>query len=67
MTKYDYVIILEAGKYKKDYLTDYLQKISEKCEFKRWYFGHYHENRQVNAQFTCLYEGFVPLEFESIF
>ena len=75
--KVDYIIshccptsiqaILGAGKYKKDYLTDYLQKISEKCEFKRWYFGHYHENRQVNAQFTCLYEDIVPLEFKSIF
>ena len=75
--KVDYIIshccptsiqaILGAGKYKKDYLTDYLQKISEKCEFKRWYFGHYHENRQVNSQFTCLYEDIVPLEFKSIF
>ena len=53
--------------YEKDYLTDYLQKISEKLEFKKWYFGHYHEYREVNSQFILLYEDIVPLEFQSIF
>ena len=53
--------------YKKDILTDYLQERSEKCEFKKWYFGHYHEYKQVNTQFTLLYENIVPLEFNSIF
>lgn len=53
--------------YKRDILTDYLQQISEKCTFKRWYFGHYHDYKQVNSQFTLLYENIVPLEFNSIF
>ena len=53
--------------FKKDILTDYLQEISEKCEFKKWYFGHYHDYKQVNSQFTLLYENIVPLEFNSIF
>ena len=53
--------------YKKDILTDYLQEVSEKCEFKKWYFGHYHDNRQINSQFALLYTDIVPLEFESIF
>lgn len=37
MTKNDYVIIcgdFGGGTYKKDFLTDYLQEISEKLEFK---------------------------------
>ena len=59
--------LLGGGTYKKDYLTDYLQEISEKCKFKKWYFGHYHDYRQVNEQFTLLYEDIVPLEYESIF
>ena len=63
----DHVNILGAEKYKKDCLTDYLQQISEKCEFKKWYFGHYHDYRQVNSQYILLYEDIVPLEFESIF
>ena len=54
-------------KYKKDTLTDYLQQISEKCTFKKWYFGHYHDNRQINSQYVLLYEDIVPLEYESIF
>jgi hypothetical protein len=53
--------------YKKDILTDYLQEISEKCELKKWYFGHYHDYRQINSQFTLLYENIVSLEFNSIF
>ena len=75
--KVDYIIthccstsiqaMLGGGRYKKDILTDYLQKISEKCEFKKWYFGHYHSNIQVNSQYVLLYEDIVPLEFESIF
>lgn len=75
--KVDYIIthccptrvqaILSGGLYKKDYLTDYLQEISEKCKFKKWYFGHYHENRQVNSQFVLLYEDIVQLKYESIF
>ena len=50
-----------------DTLTDYLQQISEKCTFKKWYFGHYHDNRQINSQYVLLYEDIVPLEYESIF
>ena len=53
--------------YKRDILTDYLQQISEKCTFKRWYFGHYHDYKQVNSQFALLYENIVPLEYESVF
>lgn len=74
--KVDYVIshcsptsiqTLINSTYKRDVLTDYLQQISEKCTFKRWYFGHYHDYKQVNSQFTLLYENIVPLEYESIF
>ena len=53
--------------YKKDILTDYLQEISEKCEFKKWYFGHYHDDKQINSQYVLLYNDIVPLEFNSIF
>lgn len=66
--KVDYVISpsiqeLINPTYKRDILTDYLQQISEKCTFKRWYFGHYHDYKQVNSQFALLYENIVPLEY----
>lgn len=59
--------LLGGGLFKKDYLTDYLQKIADKTEFKKWYFGHYHDNKQVNSKFVLLYEDIIPLEFESVF
>ena len=48
--------------YKRDVLTDYLQQISEKCTFKRWYFGHYHQDRRVSKKETVLYKKIVQLE-----
>ena len=74
--KVDYIIshccptnvqILLNPRYKRDVLTDYLQQISEKCTFKGWYFGHYHENKQVSPNFIALYEDIVPIEYESVF
>ena len=53
--------------YKKDYLTDYLQTIAEKCDFKKWFFGHYHENKHINPQYTLLYESIEPIEYRSGF
>ena len=47
--------------YKKDILTDYLQEVSEKCEFKKWFFGHYHDNRNVNAQEILLWEQIIRI------
>ena len=73
--KVDYIIthccptsvqaILSGGRYKKDYFTDYLQKISEKCEFKKWYFGHYHNNRQIDSKYILLHEDIVPMRIEN--
>ena len=39
----------------------------EKLDFKKWYFGHYHDNKQVNDQYVLLYEDIIPLGFKSIF
>ncbi len=53
--------------YKKDYLTDYLQTIAEKCDFKKWFFGHYHENKHINSKYTLLYESIELIEYRSGF
>ena len=39
---------LEAGLYKTDILTEYRKKSIENTSFKKWFFGHYHDNRNVN-------------------
>ena len=54
--------IIGGESYNKDYLTEYLQEIYEKVNFKKWYFGHYHNNRQINEKFILLYENIIELK-----
>ena len=53
--------IFGGGFYKKDQLTDYLDQIRVRCTFKRWFFGHYHENMEIGQKFVMLYEMIIPL------
>ena len=53
--------VLSGGRYQKDALTDYLEMIRERCSFRHWFFGHYHEDRDVGEKFTLLYEKIRPL------
>ena len=36
----------------------------DETEFTAWYFGHFHEDTDVEGQFFCLYEEIVELEQE---
>lgn len=38
-------VIDVMGEYKHDELTDFLESIRKSCEFKKWYFAHYHNGR----------------------
>lgn len=44
-------------------LTDYLEEIKNKCSFKKWFFGHYHMDRELMDRFTALYHEFRVLDF----
>ena len=44
-----------------DPAVSFLENVRAKLEFKRWYFGHYHIDRQVDEQFTALFNKIVPL------
>lgn len=50
---------------KEDYpvnkLTEYLQMIHEKCQYRQWYCGHYHVNMNVNEKDKVLYEQMVRI------
>ena len=39
-----------AHLYESDYLTDYLQKIKESVEYKKWFFGHMHINKDFKEE-----------------
>lgn len=47
------------GRHDNNALTKYLEEIRQKLTYKRWFFGHYHDNGQVNAQDILLYEQLV--------
>ena len=53
--------LISHGEYKPDNLTMYLEEIRQKTNFKKWFFGHYHENRNVNAQEIMIYEQIIRI------
>ena len=44
-----------------DRLTDFLQKIRDKTDFRYWLFGHYHDNRMIDARHILLWEQIVQI------
>jgi predicted phosphodiesterase len=48
--------------YKPDRLTNYLEDIKKRCNFKTWFFGHYHDDHIIEDKFVLLYESGVPIE-----
>lgn len=53
--------LLGFGRYKPDALTSYLEEIHREVRFKKWFFGHYHDNRNVNAEEILLYEQIIRI------
>ena len=51
-----------ADWYENDSLTGFLERVRTDLTFKHWYFGHYHIDKQMNEQFTALYQNVVPLK-----
>lgn len=41
--------------FKHDTLTDYLETISQKLSYEKWYFGHYHDNKNLTEKDNLLY------------
>ena len=50
-----------GGLYQPDALTDYLEEIRQKCRYRRWFFGHYHDNRNVTERDLMLYEQIIRI------
>lgn len=45
-----------------DRLTEYLQHVRDTTAFHRWYFGHYHVDREYDDGFCALYDCVLPTE-----
>lgn len=50
------------GFYKADELNRYLEEVRSTTEFRKWFFGHYHDNRNVTMQELMLYEQMIRIE-----
>ena len=55
-------VIIGGSLYKPDILTDYLEEIKQNTTFKKWYFGHYHDNRIVNDKENMLFSQIVRID-----
>jgi len=55
------VAMFSSGRFKPDELTAYLQEISERTRYTRWFFGHYHDNRQVTGRDILIYEQIIRI------
>ena len=47
--------------YKSDILTEYFDSVAEKAEFKKWFFGHYHDDKQVSDNYIMLYDQIIRI------
>lgn len=56
------VQLLLDSRFKADILTNYFQDLQSKLKFKRWFFGHYHMDKEVNENFVCTYDGIIPID-----
>jgi len=54
--------IFSGGLYKRDALTDFFDEVRQRCRFRKWFFGHYHENMVIVENFIMLYEQIIRLK-----
>ena len=44
-----------------DRQNDYLEQLKKEIDFKRWFFGHYHINDEINKKEIALYEQIIRI------
>lgn len=52
---------LIADWYENDPMVSFLERIYADLNFKKWCFGHYHIDKQLNEQFVALYNKVIPI------
>ncbi len=50
-----------GGLYQRDDLTEFLEEVRQRCRFRSWFFGHYHEDAVIEEQYVMLYEKIIQL------
>ena len=54
-------VLAGKGLFKTDILTDFLDGVKNQCKYNKWYFGHYHDNINVNNKEVLLYDKIIEL------
>lgn len=47
---------ISAGRFVPDALTAYLEEIKQVCDYRKWFFGHYHNNLNVSDKDILIFE-----------
>lgn len=47
--------------YGQDILTDYFEELESKLQYRRWYFGHYHDDFAVDEKHSLVYQDIIPV------
>lgn len=47
--------------YQTDEMGKFFQMVKEDIEYKRWFFGHYHEDKAYNNKDVCVYDNIIKL------
>lgn len=55
------VTMVSARREETNCLTGYLEEVAENVTFTKWFFGHYHDNRQIMGKFILLYEQIIRI------
>lgn len=55
------VTLIGEDLYKQDCLTEYLEKIKQKVEYRIHFFGHYHNNCQISEKEVMLYKRIIRI------
>lgn len=53
--------VFSGGMYKPDILTEYFDTVAEITEFKKWFFGHYHNDTQILCDYIMLYDQIIRI------
>lgn len=50
-----------GSKYKADRETDFLEAVKNSIDYKKWFFGHYHDNMNVSEKEILIYEQMIRI------
>lgn len=71
LKKHDYkvnIVVSHCGPssivkdYGIDSCTEYLEEIRKKIQFDKWYFGHYHTDKEIDKNYEIVYEHIIKYE-----